>query len=73
MGLIPVIMGLFGVAEVITNVEEIIKRELVSTKVKNLLPSLQDWKDSFWPMVRGSVLGLLYRYSPWTCAGDFGL
>jgi putative tricarboxylic transport membrane protein len=42
VGLIPVIMGVFGVTEVITNVEEVIKQELVTTKVKNLLPSLQD-------------------------------
>src|SRR5512142_1160933 len=49
VGLIPAIMGLFGVAEVISNVEDVIKQELVTSKVKNLLPSLQDWKDSFWP------------------------
>src|SRR5512142_129074 len=49
IGLIPAIMGLFGVAEVISNVEDVIKQELVTSKVKNLLPSLQDWKDSFWP------------------------
>ena len=39
MGLIPVIMGVFGVAEVITNVEDVIKQELVTSRVKNLLPS----------------------------------
>ncbi len=64
VGLIPVIMGLFGVAEVITNVEEVIKRELVGTKVKNLLPSLRDWKDSFWPIIRGSVLGFFIGILP---------
>ena len=46
VGLIPVIMGVFGVAEVITNVEDVIKQELVTTKLKNLLPSLQDWRES---------------------------
>lgn len=64
VGLIPVIMGVFGVAEVITNVEEVIKQELVTTRVKNLLPSLRDWKDSFWPIIRGSVLGFFIGILP---------
>src|SRR5512139_4138975 len=64
VGLIPAIMGLFGVAEVISNVEEEIKREIVTSKVKNLLPNLQDWKDSFWPIIRGSILGFFIGILP---------
>ncbi len=64
MGLIPAIMGLFGVAEVIANVEEEMKRDIITGKVKNLLPNLQEWKDSFWPMIRGSVLGFFIGILP---------
>lgn len=64
VGLIPAIMGLFGVAEVIANVEEEIKRTIISTKLKNLLPNLQDWRDSFWPILRGSVLGFFIGILP---------
>ena len=64
VGLIPAIMGLFGVAEVIANVEQEIKREIIATKVKNLLPNLQDWKDSFWPMIRGGILGFFIGILP---------
>ncbi|MDO8956825.1 MAG: tripartite tricarboxylate transporter permease [Deltaproteobacteria bacterium] len=64
IGFIPAIMGLFGVAEVIANIEQEIKRELITTKLKNLLPNLQDWKDSFWPMIRGSVLGFFIGVLP---------
>jgi len=64
VGLIPAIMGLFGVAEVINNVEEAIRREVVTSKVKNLLPNLQDWRDSFWPIIRGSVLGFFIGILP---------
>jgi len=64
VGLIPAIMGLFGVAEVIANVEEEMKRELVTTKVRDLLPNLQDWKDSIWPIIRGSVLGFFIGILP---------
>ncbi len=64
IGLIPAIMGLFGVAEVISNVEKEIKREVITTKIKNLLPNLQDWKDSFWPMIRGGILGFFIGILP---------
>ena len=64
IGLIPAIMGLFGVAEVISNVEEEIKREIIAAKVQNLLPNLQDWKDSFWPIIRGSFLGFFIGILP---------
>ena len=64
IGFIPAIMGLFGVAEVIANVEQAIKREIITTKVKNILPNLQDWKDSFWPMIRGSILGFFIGVLP---------
>ncbi len=64
IGLIPAIMGLFGVAEVISNIEEEIKREIITTKVRNLLPNLQDWKDSFGPIIRGSFLGFFIGILP---------
>jgi len=64
IGLIPAIMGLFGVAEVISNVEDEIKREIIPAKVKDLLPNLQDWKDSVWPIVRGSFLGFFIGILP---------
>jgi putative tricarboxylic transport membrane protein len=64
VGLIPAIMGLFGVAEVISNVEEEIKREIIAAKVKNLLPNLRDWRDSFWPIIRGSILGFFIGILP---------
>jgi putative tricarboxylic transport membrane protein len=64
VGLIPAIMGLFGVAEVIVNVEQAIKTEVITTKVKNLLPNLKDWKDSVWPIIRGSFLGFFIGVLP---------
>ena len=64
VGLIPAIMGLFGVAEVIANVEQAMKTDVITTRVKNLLPNLQDWKDSFWPIIRGSVLGFFIGILP---------
>lgn len=64
VGLIPIIMGLFGVAEVIANVEQAIKQEVITTKFGHLFPTLKDWKESFWPMIRGSVLGFFLGVLP---------
>jgi len=64
VGLIPAIMGLFGVSEVIVNVEKVIKSKVITAKAKNLLPSLKDWQDSFWPIIRGSVTGFLIGILP---------
>ena len=50
--------------EVFANVEEEIKRTIISTKLKNLLPNLQDWRDSIWPILRGSVLGFFIGILP---------
>ncbi len=64
VGLIPAIMGLFGVSEVISNVEQAVKTEIISAKARNLMPNRQDWRDSFWPILRGSVLGFFIGILP---------
>jgi putative tricarboxylic transport membrane protein len=64
IGFIPVVMGLFGIAEVFTNLETTIKREVYETKIKDLFPNLQDWKDSAGPILRGSFLGFFLGLLP---------
>jgi len=64
IGLIPLAMGLFGISEVLINVEQGLKRELAKEKIKGLLPTRQDWKDSTAPIARGSLLGFLFGILP---------
>jgi putative tricarboxylic transport membrane protein len=64
VGLVPVAMGLFGVAEVLTGLESLVPRSILQTKIKNLLPNLQDWKESAGPITRGSVIGFLCGILP---------
>ncbi len=52
-----VAMGLFGLSEVLTNLGQSLDREILDTKVKNLLPNRQDWKDSAKPIARGTAIG----------------
>ena len=57
VGLIQVVIGLFGVSEVLINVEQGFKQEIFQTKVKGLLPNREDWRRSIGPIGRGSFLG----------------
>ncbi len=64
VGLVPMVMGLFGISEVLENLETEIKREILTTKVKNLLPNLKDWATSIWAILRGTVLGFFLGIIP---------
>jgi len=64
ISMVPLIMGLLGLGEVFLSLEEEISKISVITHVKNLLPNLKDWKDSSWPIVRGSILGFLLGVLP---------
>jgi len=65
LGLVPVVMGLFGISEVLVNIEQELKTSsIVEGKIKNLLPNLKDWRDSKWPIIRGSILGFFIGILP---------
>jgi len=57
IGFVSVAMGVFGFAEIIANLENTDEREVFVKKVSNLLPSLQDFKDSWASILRGTALG----------------
>ena len=64
IGLVPVVMGLFGISEVMLNVESSMKRSIFETKIKNILPNLKDWKASWGPIIRGTFLGFFLGILP---------
>lgn len=64
LGLVPVIMGIFGISEVLINLEQSIKRDLYKTHISQLFPNLRDWKDSIPAILRGSTVGFLLGALP---------
>ncbi len=62
--LIPVIMGLFGISEVLINMEKKEQREIYETEIKGLLPTREDWKQSAKPIARGTLLGFFLGIVP---------
>ncbi len=64
VGLVPIAMGMFGLGEIFTSLEEGKKQEVLKTKIKHLFPSRQDWKDSKWAILRGTVIGFFLGILP---------
>ena len=62
--LIPLAMGLFGISEVLLNLEHGAARSTLAEKVGSLMPSRQEWREAAAPMARGSVLGFLLGLIP---------
>ncbi len=64
IGVVPVVMGFFGIAEIFENLEFKGIRTLYQTHIKGLLPSLKDWVDSIWAIIRGTVIGFFLGLLP---------
>ncbi len=57
-------MGLFGVGEILYSLEKSGTASILTTKIKNVFPTLADLARSGWAMVRGSVIGFLVGILP---------
>lgn len=64
IGMAPLAMGMFGISEVLTNIEISSERILYRGKIKNLLPNLEDWRRSIGPILRGSLIGFVAGILP---------
>jgi putative tricarboxylic transport membrane protein len=64
LNIVPVVMGLFGVGEILLNLEVSVKGEIYGTKIPSLLPSLKDWKDSIGGVLRGGLIGFFVGILP---------
>ncbi|MCA3022998.1 MAG: tripartite tricarboxylate transporter permease [Burkholderiales bacterium] len=64
IGFVAVAMGVFGFAEIIKNLEQGEEREIFVNKVGRLLPSMQDMKEAFPAVLRGTGLGSLLGILP---------
>ncbi len=56
IGFVPIIMGLFGMAEILENAEKPFA-ETIMARMSSLIPSRQELRDSVGPILRGSIIG----------------
>jgi putative tricarboxylic transport membrane protein len=62
--LLAVVIGLFGLAEVLVNVETLAKNTVLAERIRGLWPTPADWRAAWRPMLRGSGLGFLLGLVP---------
>ncbi len=64
LGFVPMAIGLFGVSEILMNLENITRVQVIKPTLRSLLPKWKDLKDSAGPVARGSVIGLFFGFVP---------
>ena len=72
ISIIVIAMALFGVVEVISSIGKVNGRAKDQTKIsiRGLMPNRQEWRDSLWPMIRGSAVGTGVGVLPGTGGGS---
>ena len=64
IGFVVVAMGMFGLAEIIRNLEDEDDRSLLVSKITTLMPSKEDWKRMIAPILRGTAIGSILGILP---------
>jgi len=62
----PLVIGLFGISEVLASLEETANLSVVEMKrkLRSFLPTSKDWKVSIIPIFRGTIVGFLIGLIP---------
>jgi putative tricarboxylic transport membrane protein len=64
IGIVPVAVGLFGLGEILSTPSANMLRTVIAPKLRQLLPSRLEWRESVMPIARGSLLGFLVGLTP---------
>jgi len=64
IGLVPIAMGMFGISEILLNIEKKMKISISEAKLKGFLPNLQDWRNSLGAILRGTGIGFFLGILP---------
>jgi putative tricarboxylic transport membrane protein len=64
IGIVPVAVGLFGISEILLTAGLGTPPPVQRPKLRELMPSRREWRESAWPIARGSVLGFLIGIVP---------
>jgi TctA family transporter len=64
IGFLPVVMGLFGINEVMANLERPLQRQALTAPIKHLWLTRQDFREAWPAVLRGTGLGSLLGILP---------
>jgi putative tricarboxylic transport membrane protein len=64
LGVVPVAVGLFGLAEILATAGQPVPPEVIKPRLRELLPSRAEWREAGAPIARGTGLGFLVGIIP---------
>jgi len=64
IGIVPVAVGLFGLGEILSTPSRNVTANVTPPRLRDLLPTREEWRQSRWPIARGSVLGFFIGIIP---------
>jgi putative tricarboxylic transport membrane protein len=64
IGIVPVAVGLFGLGELLATPSRQVLGDIKRPRLRELLPTREEWRQSVMPIARGSVLGFLIGIIP---------
>jgi putative tricarboxylic transport membrane protein len=64
LGIVPVAVGLFGLGEILATPSHQVAGDVTRPRLRELLPTREEWRQSAAPIARGSVLGFLIGIIP---------
>ena len=64
IGIVPVAVGLFGLGEILATPSHQVTGEVIRPKLRELWPNREEWRESGWPIARGTVMGFLIGIIP---------
>jgi putative tricarboxylic transport membrane protein len=64
LDVVPLMMGLFGVGEILFNLEQHSTGEFAAKKIGRLMPNRQEWRQSGGAIGRGTIVGFLVGLIP---------
>ncbi|HEY7649134.1 MAG TPA: tripartite tricarboxylate transporter permease [Methylomirabilota bacterium] len=64
IGVVPTAVGLFGISEILLSAGRAVRGEIHRPRLRELLPSRQEWREARGPIARGTVLGFLIGILP---------
>ncbi|HEX2964182.1 MAG TPA: tripartite tricarboxylate transporter permease [Syntrophorhabdaceae bacterium] len=60
----PMVMGLFGIAEILDSLDDAAQGIVFSGAIGRLYPSVKDWVKAKWSIIRGTVIGFVLGILP---------
>jgi len=64
IGIVPVAVGLFGLGEILATPSAEAVKDIVSPKLRDLLPTRKEWAEASMPIARGTLLGFFIGIIP---------